>query len=160
MNCGAGVGLAAPCRCARCGQEYWDNPKPCGGACVTDDGKLLLVQRAHHPGAGLWDLPGGFCDPAEHPRATARREVNEETGLTLASLRYLGMWIDRYASADPPEVTLNVYYLARADQPERAHVSDETTDVGWFGPESIPMDDLAFPHVHDVIRRWTDQTTR
>src|ERR1700693_2606007 len=96
MSCGTELGLIAPCECHNCGQEYWRNPKPCGGACVVDNGKLVLVLRAKDPGAGLCDLPGGFCDPAEHPLTTAQREVQEETGLTLHSLRYLGRWVATY----------------------------------------------------------------
>lgn len=32
-------------------------------------------------GAWCWELPRGFSDPGETPRATAVRELNEETGV-------------------------------------------------------------------------------
>jgi 8-oxo-dGTP diphosphatase len=156
MSCGEQLGLIAPCRCQRCGQEYWNNPKPCGGACIVDDGRLLLVRRAKDPGAGLWDLPGGFCDPSEHPEATARREVEEETGLTLHSMRFLGMWIDRYGNEEPPEITLNIYYVGRPHHPEQARLSEETVEVRWFSPGHIPLDSLAFAHVEEAIRCWSE----
>jgi 8-oxo-dGTP diphosphatase len=155
--CGTDLGgLAAPCRCHNCGHEYWRNPKPCGGACVVNNENLLLVLRANDPGAGLWDLPGGFCDPEEHPLATTHREVQEETGLTLHSMKYLGMWIDTYGNEDPPEITLNIFYLAQAHRPELARVSDETVEVRWFSPEDIPMDTLAFSNVEQAIRCWSE----
>ena len=100
------------------------------GACVVNDEKLLLLLRAKDPGAGLWDLPGGFCDPEEHPLATAHREVQEETGLALHSMRFLGMWIDAYGTGVPPEVTLNIYFLGQAHSSELARVSDEPEIVG------------------------------
>jgi 8-oxo-dGTP diphosphatase len=156
MSCGTELGLIAPCQCRNCGQEYWRNIKPCGGACVVNNGKLLMVLRADDPGAGLWDLPGGFCDPAEHPLATAHREVQEETGLTLHSMRFLGMWIDTYGNEDPPEVTLNIYYLGQAERPELARISDETAEVRWFRPEDLPVDTLAFAHVEQAIRCWSE----
>ena len=146
MACGTELGLAAPCRCHSCGHEYWRNPKPCGGAFL----------RANDPGAGLWDLPGGFCDPEEHPLATAHREVQEETGLTVHSMRFLGMWIDTYGNEDPPEITLNIYFMGQAHRPELARVSDETVEVRWFSPEDIPMDTLAFAHVERAIRCWSE----
>jgi hypothetical protein len=35
------------------------------GALVhDDDGRLLVVRRAHEPGAGLWSVPGGRVEPA------------------------------------------------------------------------------------------------
>ena len=156
MSCGKQLDLLAPCRCERCGQEYWSNPKPCGGAFVVDDGKLLLVRRAKDPGAGLWDLPGGFCDPTEHPLETALRETEEETGLTLHSMRFLGMWIDRYGNQEPPEITLNIYYVGRPHHPERTHLSEETVEVRWFGPKDIPIDTLAFAHAEEAIRSWAE----
>jgi len=51
-------------------------------------GNVLLIERAHNPGAGKLALPGGFIDPAKHgtaedvARATLR-ELAEETGLIL-----------------------------------------------------------------------------
>ena len=33
-------------------------PEPCVGAVLFWKGALLLVQRGHEPGAGLWSLPG------------------------------------------------------------------------------------------------------
>lgn len=56
----------------------------CVGALVYDDEhRLLLVQRAHDPGAGLWSLPGGRVEPGESDGAALAREVAEETGLTV-----------------------------------------------------------------------------
>ena len=156
LACGTEIGLFAPGRCPHCGHQYWMNPKPCGGACVVNNEELLLVLRANDPGAGLWDLPGGFCDPEEHPLATAQREVHEETGLTLHTMRFLGMWIDTYGDDNPPEVTLNIYFVGQAVRPELARTSDETAEIRWFRPGNIPMDTLAFAHVEHAIRFWSE----
>src|SRR4051812_30224262 len=57
---------------------------PCAGAVVRDArGRVLLVQRAHEPGRGLWALPGGRLEPDEDARTAAAREVLEETGLSV-----------------------------------------------------------------------------
>lgn len=56
------------------------------GAIVLDDtGRLLVVQRLRPPGAGLWSLPGGKCEPGEDSRAAAVRECREETGLDVVA---------------------------------------------------------------------------
>jgi 8-oxo-dGTP diphosphatase len=47
------------------------------------DGRLLLVQRAHDPGAGRWSIPGGRREPGEDDHAALVREMAEETGLTV-----------------------------------------------------------------------------
>lgn len=63
----------------------------CGGAVVTDGGRLLLVLRRNDPGRGLWSLPGGRVEPGETVEAAVRREVREETGLDVRVGRLLGV---------------------------------------------------------------------
>jgi ADP-ribose pyrophosphatase YjhB (NUDIX family) len=45
------------------GTEYFHNAKPCAGAIVVRDGRVLLRRRALDPGRGCWDIPGGCIDP-------------------------------------------------------------------------------------------------
>ena len=160
-DCGERLGKPPPCACAACGAEFWDNPKPCGGAFVTHDDRLLLVQRAHEPWAGHWDVPGGFCDGAEHPEAAALREVREETGLEIRLTGLLGMWIDRYGDDTTPP-TLNVYFHAVPEADDaggrgaaRAVAEDEIAAVRWFSPGELADAPLAFPdHMRDAVDRW------
>jgi 8-oxo-dGTP diphosphatase len=54
------------------------------GAIVFDDrGRVLLVERAQPPGAGLWTVPGGKLEGAETLAQAVAREVREETGLAV-----------------------------------------------------------------------------
>jgi len=51
-------------------------------ALVWRNGCLLLTRRRKeaHLG-GLWEIPGGKCEPGETPEACAAREVLEEVGV-------------------------------------------------------------------------------
>lgn len=52
-------------------------------ALVLKADHVLLVERKHHPGRGLWALPGGFVDPGERVLEAALRELAEETALEV-----------------------------------------------------------------------------
>ncbi len=66
------------------------------------------------------------------------------------------MWLDTYGDEDPPEVTLNIYFVGQADRPELARTSTETAEIRWFSPRNVPVDSLAFAHVDLAIRRWSE----
>ncbi|MFP4346404.1 MAG: NUDIX hydrolase [Anaerolineales bacterium] len=52
--------------------------------------EVLLMHRAKEPNLGLWVAPGGKVEVDEAPHDTARREVLEETGLTITDLAFRG----------------------------------------------------------------------
>ena len=148
-----------------CGEDHWNNPKPSGSAIVEHDSKALLVKRARDPWRNSWDIPGGFCDAAEHPADAATREVTEEAGLADIELTgYLGAWIDTYPDdrsnrgERPAESTLNHYYLARRNTvvPLRPD-PDEVLEARFFGADELP-DDIAFPdHIRLVLQAWVQR---
>ncbi|MET9094527.1 NUDIX hydrolase [Streptomyces cyaneofuscatus] len=61
-------------------------------AVVTDADRVLLVRRKPDDFmGGLWEIPSGHVDAGENLLDAARRETQEETGLTVSSVdRYLG----------------------------------------------------------------------
>jgi ADP-ribose pyrophosphatase YjhB (NUDIX family) len=64
---------------------------PCVGAVVTDEqGRLLVIQRGHDPGAGLWSIPGGRIEPGETDAQALVRELLEETNLQVKVDRFIG----------------------------------------------------------------------
>jgi ADP-ribose pyrophosphatase YjhB (NUDIX family) len=142
---------------------HWAVRRPCASALVVREGKLLLVRRAHDPYRGEWDIPGGFCEPDEHPIRTAEREVREETGVEVRVTGYLGMWLDSYGDEPDPrrrKTTLNVYYHAVPRSPDAAMRFSidpkEILEVAWFAPDALP-EPLAFPvQTGPVVRRWRE----
>ncbi len=59
--------------------------------CLTDGIRVLLVKRGHPPLAGKLSLPGGKVRLGEPLAAAARRELEEETGLTPPTLRFVAI---------------------------------------------------------------------
>lgn len=62
-----------------------------GSVCfVRREGDLLLLHRNHPPFTGKWDGLGGLVEFGEAPEEAARREVWEESRLTVAQCEYRG----------------------------------------------------------------------
>jgi ADP-ribose pyrophosphatase YjhB (NUDIX family) len=53
---------------------------------VRHEGRVLLIERAREPFAGMWSLPGGHVEAGETMAAAAAREVREETGAVVGDL--------------------------------------------------------------------------
>lgn len=67
-------------------REYPERPFIGVGAVVLGPGGVLLVRRGKPPRDGQWSLPGGAQKLGEPVFATARREILEETSLTIEVL--------------------------------------------------------------------------
>jgi ADP-ribose pyrophosphatase len=64
-----------------------------GGAAALPlvDGKVVLIRHQRHATrASHWEIPRGFARPGEDPLETARREVEEELGVSDPELQELG----------------------------------------------------------------------
>jgi ADP-ribose pyrophosphatase YjhB (NUDIX family) len=67
-------------------REYPPRPIVGIGVAVLRPGAVLLARRGRPPNLGAWSLPGGAQELGETAEAAARRELAEETGLTVGDL--------------------------------------------------------------------------
>jgi ADP-ribose pyrophosphatase YjhB (NUDIX family) len=139
-------------RCTSCGLEEYGNPAPTVSALVRDDqGRILLARRAVEPGAGLWDLLGGFMDEGEEPVQALRRELLEETGLEVEPGEFLGGIPDRYG--DDGNWTVNLYWAARLGAGE-PHPADDVAELAWFPADALPpTSEFAFVNTVELLER-------
>lgn len=123
-------------------------PQIAVGAIVVKDGRLLMVQRAHDPGAGLWSLPGGRVEHGEYLAAALRREVSEETGLEVEVRDLVGIL---EVVGDPHYVILD--YFAEVTGKGDPAPADDVSDARW-----VPLDEVGgmpcTPRFHETLRGW------
>ena len=108
-----------------------------------DQLKVLLIKRARPPFQGEWALPGGFVNLDESLEEGARRELEEETGVSGVYLEQL--YTFGRPDRDPRErvITVAYYALIPTDTVEIRAASD-AEGVSWFSLRELP--ELAFDH--------------
>jgi 8-oxo-dGTP diphosphatase len=112
-----------------------------------NDLKLLLIKRGGTPFKGKWALPGGFVRLDESLEEGARRELQEETGLSGVYLEQLYTFGE--PQRDPRErvITVAYYALIPSEQVSLCAATDAEA-VGWFDMDELPP--LAFDHTKIV----------
>ena len=103
-----------------------------------EQGRLLLQKRTD---TGDWAIPGGMMEPGETFEQTARREVLEETGLTLGALEFLAVYSgDQYYYRYPhgDEVyNVSVAFVAREFHGE-LRTDEESSALGFYPLDALP----------------------
>lgn len=77
--------------------------RPCVGLVVANPAGLVFAGRRRDTAGNAWQMPQGGIDAGESPRAAALRELDEETGITPASVEILAEtpdWITYDLPAD------------------------------------------------------------
>lgn len=96
---------------------------------LNPNNEVLLLNHVLRPNSG-WGLPGGFLDSGEQPDEAIRREIREETGIEMDSLRMLRVRV----------AGLHVEMLFSAKSDGDATVqSREIIGLGWFTLENTPQ---------------------
>src|SRR5436305_153378 len=107
------------------------------------DLKVLLIERGLEPFKGRWALPGGFVRVDETLDTAARRELQEEAGLSNVFLEQL--YTFGAVGRDPRERVVSVAYYALVKLSEHsAKAATDAANARWFAAAKVPR--LAFDH--------------
>ncbi len=113
------------------------SPKKAVAACyIESEGKLLLLRRSpHQKEGGAWTVPGGKLEMGETPRDAARRELEEETGISIDSrmLEDLGTLYIRKPELD---YTFAMFRFVSPTRPS-VRLNSENDAVHWAAPHEI-----------------------
>lgn len=93
--------------------------------------KVLLVKRGNHPSIGCWALPGGFVNLRENLEDTARRDLQEETGVSGLPVEQFACYGDY--QRDPRARVITTAYFSLVNEKEvRVKAGDDAADAAWF----------------------------
>lgn len=119
-------------------------------AVIRDGNTALLLERSPQDYlGGLFELPGGLVEPGETLTQALRREVAEETGLTLSRIdRYLGSF-DYHSQSG----RLTRQFNFQATAPETpAIILSEHASFAWVGLNELARYP-ASPEVQELLRQ-------
>jgi nucleoside triphosphatase len=136
-------------------QQY---PEPTVGALIFNDQDQLLIVKTHK-WHGNYTIPGGHVELGEHLLDAMKREIKEETGLTLSRADFLcfqefvyddSFWEQRHF--------IFFDFLCRVE-PGEVKLNNEAEDYIWVDLDQVeeyPIDDY-LRHALDFIRENPDR---
>lgn len=111
------------------------------GFILNKNNEILIVQRADHDSyPGIWEMPGGGLDYGESPQAGVKREVFEETGLTVSVLYPLGV-VSGFSSKK--NHIIRIAHLCKLEnENQQVQLSTEHSHYKWVDLNEIIESDM------------------
>lgn len=132
--------------CQTCNTIHYLNPKVVVGCIGCIDDRILLCKRAIQPQHGKWTLPAGYLENGETAMDGALRETMEEARAPLRNVQPYGL-INVL-----PVNQIYLIFLGALEGPMAPGL--ESLEVGLFGKDQIPWDQLAFASITLSIRQF------
>ncbi|MDE1833020.1 MAG: NUDIX domain-containing protein [Candidatus Micrarchaeota archaeon] len=127
------------------------------GAMIQNGDKFLFLRRSNHTEnwRRKWQLPGGRMEWGESPLDTMRREVMEETGLSLRGPVLAGAYTSMIRSRKGVEYhTLLIVFHART-RSSRVRLSDEHDEYRWMTVREALRSDL-FKDLGKFVKEFSE----
>ena len=117
-----------------CNENGYQTPKIDTRAAIFKDDKILLT----HENNGTWSLPGGWCDVLESVASNTIKEVKEETGLDVETIKIIAVQ-DRNKHNKPIYAygVCKIFVLCNVIGGEFIE-NIETTEIKYFSLDEIP----------------------
>ena len=111
---------------------------------------VLLIKRKYPPFKDSWALPGGFVLEKESLEEAVKRELLEETGITVNYLEQLYTFGD--PNRDPRQRIVSVAYFALVKSAlfQQLKASTDADEARWFNINKLPS--LAFDH-KEIVKK-------
>jgi ADP-ribose pyrophosphatase YjhB (NUDIX family) len=117
---------------------YPERPFLAVSAAIIRDGKVLIVRRARKPALNLYTLPGGVVETGETLFEALKREVREETQLTVEPVALAGhrevIVPDKEGRTERHFVILSFAARWLAGEPV---LNEELDDALWLEPAGL-----------------------
>jgi mutator protein MutT len=139
-------------KCGDCSFNYFANTSAAVAVLLFNEkGELLFTRRAIDPHFGKLDLPGGFIDPGETAEQAAIREIQEELGIEIHSLKYFCSYPNEYIFSGFSVYTLDLAFLAKTESLHQMTAMDDISSFEFYKPQDVNMEELPSISMKNII---------
>ena len=146
--------------CSSCGTHHFPRTDPVVIMLATDRDRCLLGRQPRFP-PSMYSCLAGFLEPGETIEAAVARELEEEAGIEVSSVTYLG------SQPWPFPASLMIGCLAEARTTRIVVDHHELEDARWFTRQEVEAmlggrheQGLTCPVpmaiAHHIVRAWVD----
>lgn len=142
-------------KCGSCGFHLYFNASSAVAVLVADENKrLMLVTRGVEPDYGKLDLPGGFVDPGETAENAVKRELFEELGMKVKSVRYFSSAPNEYIFSGFSVFTTDLAFVAVPESISGLKAMDDILEFRFYAEDELDYGDIAAPSIKKFVRDY------
>lgn len=139
-------------KCKSCEFHFFINASAAVAALVTDgNGRLMLVTRGIEPDYGKLDLPGGFVDHFESVEDAVKRELMEELGMKVKSVRYIESAPNEYIYSGFSVFTIDLAFEVVPESTENLKPMDDILEFRFYAENEFNYDDIPAPSIKQFV---------
>lgn len=112
---------------------------------IDNEGNILLIKRRYPPFQDFYALPGGFIEHGEKEKDALKREVKEETNVSIKIIEKIGAY-DSPGRDPRGEVHSTAFLCKILKSSDNIRSGSESKEVRLIPVDNLPNLKLAFDH--------------
>jgi NAD+ diphosphatase len=133
--------------CPSCTLTIYPRIAPAVIVLVRRGDEALLAHNTQFP-SGLYSALAGFSEIGESLEETVHREIREEVGIEVDTVRYFG------SQPWPAPNSLMIAFTARWVSGEIVADATEIADARWFSRTQLPELPMSFSIARKLVDAW------
>jgi 8-oxo-dGTP diphosphatase len=124
-------------------REYPDRPLVGVGGVVVHRNRVLIIRRGGEPLKGQWSIPGGLVELGEDLISGVKRELKEETGLSVEPLEVIEVFDRIVRKGKRVRYHYVIVDFACRLKGGRLKPASDVVDARWVRRQDLPQYDLS-----------------